>query len=85
MTLPVPFEVSEAFARRMDAEDPLRGFRDEFHLPTGRDGVYLCGHSLGPPRRNARRYLEQELDDWAALGVEDTGRLAARGSPITSS
>ncbi len=67
------FETGESFARRLDASDPLRSFRDQFHLPRRPDGspqVYLCGHSLGLQPVAARALLEQELDDWARLGVE---------------
>ena len=68
-----PFDTSEHFARRLDAADPLRPFRDHFlfpHLPDGRRAVYLCGHSLGLQPVAARRLIEQELDDWANLGVD---------------
>ena len=43
------FEPGEAFARRMDAEDPLRSFREEFLFPVHGDGheLYLLGNSLG--------------------------------------
>ena len=32
--------------------------------------VYLCGHSLGLQPKTAAAYIEQELSDWAQLGVE---------------
>jgi kynureninase len=32
-------------ARALDAQDPLRAFRDEFYLP--RTGLYFDGNSLG--------------------------------------
>ena len=32
------FSADEDFARHLDAEDPLRAFRDKFHLPLGKDG-----------------------------------------------
>jgi len=67
------FEPGEAFARRMDEEDPLRRFRDEFLFPSDAHGgpvVYLAGNSLGLQPRKARGYIEQELDDWARYAVE---------------
>ncbi|MBX3359605.1 MAG: kynureninase [Phycisphaeraceae bacterium] len=69
----------EAFARSMDRADPLAPWRREFEFPsrlaTGkgasrRDCVYLVGNSLGLMPRSARAAVEQELDDWASLGVE---------------
>ena len=38
--------------------------------PNGTPLVYLCGHSLGLQPAGARALVEQELDDWAQLGVE---------------
>jgi len=67
------FQPGEEFARAMDARDPLAGFRDRFCIPkmkSGEEGVYLCGHSLGLQPKSAASYLEQELRDWANLGVE---------------
>jgi kynureninase len=67
------FEPDLAFARRLDAEDPLGSFRNRFLLPrrpAGTHQVYLCGHSLGLQPAAARALVEQELDDWARLGVE---------------
>ncbi len=32
--------------------------------------VYLCGNSLGCMPRRARELLNQELDDWSAIGVD---------------
>ncbi|XXF77874.1 kynureninase [Myxococcaceae bacterium GXIMD 01537] len=75
----LPYEASESFARKLDAEDPLRRFRDEFLFPPGPDGqpvVYLTGNSLGLQPRKARQYIEEELEDWARLGVE--GHFHAR-------
>lgn len=63
---------SEAHALALDADDPLRGFRDRFHIPfeNGREKVYFCGNSLGLQPRAARAALETELDTWAGIGVD---------------
>ena len=56
----------------LDAADPLSAFRDEFHLPAGRDGspqIYLVGNSLGAVPRAAADYVIAELDRWARLGA----------------
>lgn len=68
-----PYETSEDFARRMDAEDPLRRFRDEFLFPRdsrGEPAVYLTGNSLGLQPKKARQYINAELDDWERYAVE---------------
>jgi kynureninase len=69
----IAFDTSASFVAEMDARDPLATFRRQFHIPPGPDGsasVYLCGHSLGLEPKVARAYIEQELKDWATLGVE---------------
>src|SRR5687768_14653424 len=67
------FSTDEQFALKLDAEDPLRDFREKFHLPLGKDGqplIYLAGNSLGLMPKSARELVEQELDDWARLAVD---------------
>src|SRR5260370_26501947 len=69
----MPFSADEDFARQLDADDPLRHFRERFHLPLGADGkpvIYLAGNSLGLMPKAARQIVEQELDDWAKLAVD---------------
>ena len=66
------YDDSLDFARQSDTSDPLRHFRAEFSLPEARNGlscVYLCGNSLGLMPYAARDLVQQELDDWARLGV----------------
>ncbi len=67
------FELGREFAVAMDARDPLAHFRQRFCIPktkSGEEYIYLCGHSLGLQPKNARDLLDQELRDWADLGVE---------------
>jgi kynureninase len=67
------FSADEDFARKIDAEDPLRQFREKFHLPLGKDGkpvIYFAGNSLGLMPKAARTIVEEELDNWAKLGVD---------------
>lgn len=66
------YEATEAWARAQDAADPLAPLRAEFELPArvANDPVYLCGNSLGLMPKAVRGRLEQELHDWATLGVE---------------
>src|SRR5438067_978754 len=67
------FSAGEKFAQQLDAEDPLRSFRDRFHLPVGANGeplIYFAGNSLGLMPKSAKQIVEQELEDWAKLGVD---------------
>jgi kynureninase len=73
------YEAGAQFAAKMDADDPLASFRSRFFFPktaSGDECIYLCGHSLGLQPRKAKDYIEQELQDWAQLGVE--GHFHAR-------
>lgn len=60
------------FAREMDANDPLKEFRDQFLFPNfhSEKMVYLTGNSLGLQPKSARSYIEKELDAWSKYGVE---------------
>ena len=68
----VQFQSGKDFAVAMDECDPLRDYRERFLLPKHAGGkcVYLCGHSLGLQPKAAAAYIQQELKDWAQLGVE---------------
>ena len=59
-------------ARRRDADDELRSFRQQFYFPTidGTEAIYLCGNSLGLQPKATRQIVNEELDAWAELGVE---------------
>src|SRR5882762_9881922 len=67
------FSADEDFALQLDAEDRLRQFREKFYLPLGKDGkplIYFAGNSLGLMPKAARQIVEEELDNWAKLGVD---------------
>ncbi|CAN5515120.1 kynureninase [soil metagenome] len=73
------FSADEQFALQLDAADPLRTFRDRFHIPISADGkplIYFVGNSLGLMPKATRSLVEQELEDWARLGVD--GHLEGR-------
>lgn len=73
----------EQFAKKLDENDPLKSFRNEFFFPKigtlpqadksrsdlESDSVYLCGHSLGLQPKRVRKYIDYWLNDWANLGV----------------
>lgn len=66
------FENTETFAQQLDAQDPLKGFRDKFHFPTFHEKPirYFTGNSLGLQPKKAKEYILEELDAWAEYGVE---------------
>jgi kynureninase len=72
------FEKSLAFAKSLDKKDPLKSFRSVFEIPkvNGKPSIYLTGNSLGLQPKSTKRFVKEELDDWANLGVE--GHLHSR-------
>jgi kynureninase len=67
------FSPDESFAGQLDREDPLRDFREKFFLPLGKNGkpaIYFAGNSLGLMPKSVRQIVDNELDDWARLGVD---------------
>lgn len=69
----LPFQPDEPFALEMDRIDPIGHFRSCFLLPKthdGRESIYFAGNSLGIQPKGVRERIEQELRDWADLGVE---------------
>lgn len=61
-----------AKARLLDLDDPLAGFKTQFH-PAGtasQPDIYFLGNSLGLQPVHTKEKLAQVLDDWASLGVE---------------
>ena len=52
-----------SFAKQLDAEDPLKSFRDKFIIPEveGKQQVYLLGNSLGLQPKSAKDYLQHLL------------------------
>lgn len=62
-----------AAADELDQQDELKKYRDEFLIPRNPSGekfIYLCGNSLGLQPRRTQDAIQQELIDWARLGVE---------------
>jgi len=61
------------YAKQQDTLDELSSYRQQFHIPkdkNGNDLIYLCGNSLGLQPKSTKAYINQELEDWANLGVE---------------
>lgn len=67
------YNLLETKADQLDLNDPLKGFREYFHIPKQPNGdseIYLCGNSLGLQPKQARDFILQECDKWANLGVK---------------
>ena len=66
------YENTLEFARKADFQDPLKHFRERFYIPQFHrsDCIYFTGNSLGLQPRTVSDYIDQELEDWATLGVE---------------
>ncbi|XP_037552614.1 kynureninase [Nematolebias whitei] len=76
---PTCAEVAEYF----DEHDKLRHLRENFLVPKvsdlrpsdlsvvdgGKDCIYLSGNSLGLQPKMVQKYLEEELNNWARMGV----------------
>ena len=61
------------FAKAQDQNDPLAHYRDKFHIPKTSEGdewLYFTGNSLGLQPKQTKNHINQELEDWANLGVE---------------
>jgi kynureninase len=66
------FENTLSFAKKMDNDDVLKHFRQQFIIPThhNKEVVYFTGNSLGLQPKTTLNYIQQELNDWGSLGVE---------------
>ena len=60
------------FAKTLDKKDPLRKFRKRFFFPKHgkKEVLYFTGNSLGLEPVAVKKYLQQELDNWARYGVD---------------
>lgn len=66
------FQNTADFAENLDANDSLKKYREEFIFPQHNNEpvVYFTGNSLGLQPKQTKRFIEQELSDWAQFGVE---------------
>ncbi len=67
------YQNSHAFSKQLDAADSLSHYRNQFHIPKDNNGenwLYFTGNSLGLQPKSTKEYINQELEDWANLGVE---------------
>ena len=67
------YKLGLEYALAQDQKDALKHYRKLFHIPKdkeGNDWLYFTGNSLGLQPKSTKSYINQELDDWAKLGVE---------------
>ena len=67
------YKLGRDFANQLDNDDQLSNFRNQFHIPkdeNGKELIYMTGNSLGLQPKITKSYIDQELKDWANLGVE---------------
>lgn len=66
------FQNTLEFAEKLDADDQLRKYRDEFHFPKvdGKEVIYFTGNSLGLQPKRTQGYIDEVMTDWKELAVE---------------
>ncbi|MFD2725481.1 kynureninase [Hyunsoonleella rubra] len=67
------YKLGLEYALEQDRNDALKPFRNQFHIPkdeAGNEVIYMTGNSLGLQPKKTKAYVNQELEDWANLGVE---------------
>ena len=73
------YKETKDFAFSLDAKDELSKYKQQFHIPlqkNGKEHIYFCGNSLGLQPKKTQDFIDQEIKDWANLGVE--GHLHAK-------
>lgn len=61
------FEISEDFAKKLDAEDTLAQFRERFYIP--KDTIYVDGNSLGLLSKDSEISLQRVINEWKTLAI----------------
>lgn len=66
------FKNTKKYAQHLDNHDHLRSYRNQFIFPkvNGKDVIYFTGNSLGLQPKNAKKYVDEIMTDWAELAVE---------------
>ncbi|MCV9932199.1 kynureninase [Flavobacterium sp. LS1R47] len=66
------FENTREFAQKLDSQDILRKYQDEFIFPevNNKKVIYFTGNSLGLQPKRTKSYVDEVMTDWANLAVE---------------
>jgi kynureninase len=61
------FQTDEAFARALDAADPLAPLRRHFDIPSGT--IYMLGNSLGLMPKTSEKAVNRVMEEWRDLAI----------------
>ena len=66
------FQNDSINAKLLDQQDPLKEFREQFHIPkrNNKEVIYFCGNSLGLQPKITSEKIDHELKKWAEKGVD---------------
>jgi kynureninase len=67
------YKLGLEYAQQQDQNDEFSSYRTQFHIPKDKNGnelIYMTGNSLGLQPKITKDYINQELEDWANLGVD---------------
>lgn len=67
MALDNEFRLDEAFAKEMDAADPLAQYRERFYIALGM--IYMDGNSLGLMSKDAEASLTRVMNEWKSRAI----------------
>ncbi len=62
------FDISLDYAKKLDQQDDLSSFRDEFYVKE--DTIYLIGNSLGLLSKRSENALSEILESWKEYGID---------------
>lgn len=60
--------LTKEYAQKLDLEDDLKQYRDEFYLQPGK--IYFDGNSLGLLSKRAEQGLLSVLESWKVHGID---------------
>ena len=66
------FKKGKDFSERLDLEDPLARYRENFHIPksqNGNDVIYFLGNSLGLQPKGAIDAVMEEMEKWRFIAA----------------
>jgi len=65
--MPYNFDITKEYAQKLDKEDSLKEFRDNFHILKNK--IYVDGNSLGLMAKESEKSLIRVIEEWKTLGI----------------